>query len=150
MCWNDALDTRLTTLLSGGDAGLDAGAELEVDHPDGKQAFLAALARHHRVEAPTMIWVRPIAGRHEPEPEAPAPSHQVFDLDIARRRNLTFTGARVEGAEIVLDLHNGQRARIRPARAERLVELRRWDSWYYNQLTAHQQLELDALEHDTG
>ena len=150
MCWNDALDARLIRLLSGGDAGLDAGAELEVTHPDGEQAFLAALARHHRVEAPTMIWVRPIGGRHEPEGDPTASSHQVFDLDIARRRNLTFTDARLEGDEIVLDLHNGQRARIRPARAERLVQLRYWDSWYYNRLTADQQLELDALEHDTG
>jgi hypothetical protein len=156
MSWTLDLDRQLAWLLSGGDAGLDGGAELKVRHADGTVAFLAPLARHHRVDPDasddrrTCIWIRPILGGYSPDPRRPGDPAYAFDLAQARRRNLTFTHAHRDGDRLVFELENGQRADVRPARSELLAELRRWDKWYYLHLTATQQAELDALELDSG
>jgi len=156
MTWTEDLDRHLAWLLSGGDASLDAGAELDVRHPDGTVAFLAPLARHHRVDADASarglacIWIRPVVGGHAPDPRHPGDPAYRFDLGEARRRNLTFTGVRRDGDSLTFDLDSGQTARIRPARPDLLGELQRWDTWYYLHLTPAEQAELDALELDTG
>jgi hypothetical protein len=156
MTWTEDLDRHLARLLAGGDAGLDGGAELEVHHPDGTLAFLAPLARHHRVdpdasvEARTCIWIRPIVGGYTPDPRRPGDPIYAFDLAQARRRNLTFTHARRDGDALVFDLDSGQRAQVRPARSDLLTELHRWDTWYYLHLTPTDQATLDAIHLDAG
>jgi hypothetical protein len=156
MPWNRDLDRHLARLLSGGGAGLDGGAELEVRDPDGTLAFLTPLARHHRVDAEasdkerTCIWIRPIAGGHSPDPRRPGDPDYAFDLVEARRRNLTFSHGRRDGDTLVFELDGAQLAHIRPARPELLAELQCWDTWYYLHLTPAQQADLDALELDTG
>ena len=154
MAWNDTLEAHLRWLLAGGDAGLDGGAELEVRHPDGTLAFLAPLARHHRLDAEstperTCIWIRPVVGGYTPEPGTGAPPY-AFDLFEARRRNLTFAACRRDGDALVFDLESGQHAWVRPARDELLDELARWDTYYYVHLPADAQAALDALEADSG
>jgi hypothetical protein len=146
--WTDGLERQLARLLSGGEEGLQAGAELEVCHPDGGVALRAPLARHHRVEGPNLMWIRPVAGGHAPEHDEPGQPAYAFDLAAARRRALEFTSARVEGDAIHLELGAGQAAVIRPAAADTLAELQRWDTYYYTALDAETQAELDALAHD--
>lgn len=141
--WNDSLDRHLVGLLTGGDADLDAGAELEVTHTDGQVAFAAPLARHHRVEHPNLVWIRPVLGGDTTEAGG-----YVFDLSLARRCALEFTTVQVAAQELRLDLVNGQRATIRPAGEESLAELTRWDTYCYTALDAQTEAELDALAHD--
>lgn len=146
--WTGACDRRLARLLAGGEAGLYAGAELEVCHPDGSRAFRAALARHHRVDPPDLVWVRPVVGGYQPDAAEPGEPGYAFELDVARRRGLHVTAAWDHGDELGMDLATGQTAVIRPAAADTLAELRRWDTWYYTSLDAATQRELDALAHD--
>lgn len=151
MRWTPDRDAHLSRLLVGGDEGLDAGAELEVRDPDGAQALLAPLARHHRFDADDgCLWVRPIVGGYEPDPRQTGEPAYAFDLYVARRRALAATRVRRDGDELTFDLAGGQQARIRPARPALLAELERWDTWYYLHLSAEEQADLDALVHDTG
>lgn len=154
--WTEAMQQQLHRLISGGDAELDGGAELEVCHPDGTRAFLAPLARHCRYdpdasdEVRSCIWIRPVvAGSPVDPPGEPA---SVFDVafDETRRRNLTFTDAWQDGDALVFDLEVGQRAYVRPIRSELLDTLQRWDTYYLLHLSAAEQLELDRLDSDPG
>lgn len=151
--WTDQHDRLMAWLLAGGDAGLDGGAELEVSHPDGSAAFRAALARHHRVEPPNLVWIRPVIGGDglgddELEHDESGRAAHAFDVDVARRRALQVRTALADGQELHLELATGQTAVIRPAAADTLAELSRWDTWYYTALGAAGQRELDALDHD--
>ena len=146
--WTDEHDRQLAWLLSGGHAGLDGGAELEVRHDDGSPAFRAALARHHRTEPPDLVWIRPVVGGHAPDRAEAGQPLYAFDLDLARRRGLHVTGVRSDGAELRLDLATGQTAVVRPAAPDTLAELQRWDTWYYTACDSATQRELDALDHD--
>jgi hypothetical protein len=134
----------LAYLLAGAGRDLDGGAELEVSDPDGEMVFLAPLARHHRVEGGT-VWVRPVVGGYRPQ----GWTEYVFSLDAARPRALCPVSVRREGPDLVLQLSSGQVGRIRPAGPETLPELQRWDTFYYNVLTAEQESELDALWGDS-
>lgn len=151
--WTDEHNRLLSWLLVGGDAGLNGGAELEVSHADGSAAFRAALARHHRVEPPDLVWIRPVVGGYglgddELEHKNPGGAARAFDVDVARRRALHLRTARAEGHELHLELATGQTAVIRPAAPDTLAELSRWDTWYYTALDAADQRELDGLDHD--
>lgn len=147
--WPDALEWQLAPLLSGGEKGLQGGAELEVRHPDGAVALRAPLARHHRVEGSNLVWVRPVVGGYAPEHDEPGQPAYAFDLAAARRRALDFTSVQVEGDAIHLELTSGQAAVIRPATGDTLAELQRWDTYYYTVLDVETQAELDALAHDS-
>jgi len=72
-----------------------------------------------------------------------------FSLSAARRRGLRPVELRREGDDLVLELDSGQRARIRPAGADTLPELERWDTFYYLVLTAEDEADLDALWADS-
>lgn len=151
--WTDEHDRLMAWLLAGGDAGLDGGAELDVSHPDGSPAFRAALARHHRVEPPDLVWIRPVIGGYglidyELEHDESGRAAYAFDVEVARRRALQVRTARAHGQELHLDLATGQSAVIRPAATDTLAELSRWDTWYYTALDAAAQRDLDALNHD--
>jgi hypothetical protein len=74
----------------------------------------------------------------------------VFSLSLARRRGLAFTAARLdEHGDIVLTLRSGQVARIQPAAGGELEELRRWDDFTLNVLTAAEEEQLDRLDGDS-
>lgn len=140
--WSDELDAQLTRLLAD-------GAELAVSHPDGSPALRAALARCHRVDdqAPA-VWILPLVGGYRPaHPEGGV--DYAFDLQITRRRNLTFRSVHVDADDrLVFDLINDQRAVIHPAAADTIGELRRWEA-YYATLPADIRTALDTLTADT-
>ncbi|MEX2621551.1 MAG: hypothetical protein WD250_15145 [Egibacteraceae bacterium] len=146
--WTKTLDRHLADLLTGGEAGLESGAELEVRHPAGEVAFRAPLARHHRVEGTSLVWVRPIDDGYVPDRSEAGQPPYAFDVDVTRRRALEFTTARIDGATIRFVLTTGQHAVVRPAGPDTLAELQRWDTYYYTVLDAETQRELDALDHD--
>lgn len=134
--WTDDLDQLLTRLLA-------EGAELAVSHPDGTHAFRAALARHHRVDTDSRaIWILPLVGGYHTE------SGYAFDLQVTRRRNLTFhTVSVTDDNQLAFELTD-QRAVVRPAGADVIGELRRWDT-YYAGLDADTKTAVDALTADT-
>lgn len=136
----------LAFLLAGAGRDLEGGAELEVSDPDGGVVFFAPLARHHRLEDGT-VWVRPVVGGYRPQ--GPAMPEYAFSLDTARPRALCPVSVRREGPELILELDSGQVGRIRPAGSETLPELQRWDTFYYNVLTAEEEAELDRLWGDS-
>lgn len=156
MTWTTHLDSHFRRLLDGGDDGLDGGAELEVFHPDGARAFLAPLARHYRYDPEVSdgqracVWIRPLVGGYPINPRQPGEPTYAFDLDEARRRNLTFTRCWQDGDTLVFDLDSGQRAYVRPIRSQLLAELQRWDTFYLLYLDAADQARLDALDSDPG
>lgn len=134
--WTDDLDRLLTRLLA-------EGAELAVSHPDGTPAFRAALARHHRVDTDSgAIWILPLVGGYQTE------SGYAFDLQTTRRRNLTFHTVAADDDQLAFELITDQRAVVRPAGADVIGELRRWDT-YYAGLDADTKTALDALTADT-
>jgi hypothetical protein len=142
---------RIDTLLSGrhtttGDE-LDAGAELVVGDPDGREVFRAALARHHRADPddPRLIWVRPIIGGYTEE----RTGLRLYDLNLCRRRGLSVTDAQIRDGDVVLSLDSGQTARITPASPEALAELQAWDTFTLTILTTEEENELGRLSGDT-
>lgn len=143
---DDEFWTTLSELLRGGgqDTGDDLpGAELVV-FEGGVQVFCAALARHARRDRadPMVIWIRPLV--------APAASHTelpAFDLTVVRRRALHLTDAQIDDTGLAIDLASGQRARIEPARADRLAALQDFDTWMTT-LAVEQRAEIEALTHD--
>ncbi|MGH8880846.1 MAG: hypothetical protein ACRD0P_26420 [Stackebrandtia sp.] len=143
--------TKLNDLLAGHhtDTGdpLDAGAELLITEPDGTGSYRAALARHHRREPdpPAVLWLRPIHGADTD----PATGRAVYNLNIARRRGITYTSIEIDGDSIRFRLPSGQTACIRPATGDTLVELKRWDEFTYLTLTAEEETALDALDADS-
>lgn len=140
--WNEELDTRMTRLLT-------EGAELSVSHPDGTSAFRAALGRCHRVDADSgAVWILPLVGGYRPARPEPGGEY-AFDLEITRRRNLTFHRVHVdEHDRLVFELINDQTAVVQPAGADLVGRLRRWDT-YYATLPADIQTALDTLTADT-
>ena len=137
---------------------LDAGAQLLVTDPDGREVFRAALARHHRIDPddPHTLWIRPIlGGGHASEPSRDPASGRsagryVFNLNVARRRALTFADVRTEpDGDVVFQLRNSQTARIQPVTGTELDELRRWDEFTLNVLTASEEASLEALDGDS-
>lgn len=104
------------------------------------------LARHHRVEPgdPSALWIRPILGHYQEEDGTDA-----YDLDLARRRALRYTCARVaEDGAVELDLAAGASVRIEPAGPEAMTEIARWDAFMLEVLPAETEAELDSLETD--
>ena len=138
----------LQFLLAGAGRDLEGGAELEVSDPGGEVVFAAALARHCRLDDEGILWVRPVVGGYRPAPAEGMPPY-VFSLNAARPRGLLAVGVGREGEDLVLELDSGQRASIRPARAETLAELQRWDDFYYLALSAEEEADLDALWGDS-
>lgn len=126
---------------------LDAGAEIVVTNPDGRETYRAALARHCRVDEyePNLLWIRPIPA------SVPAPSTgtSVFNLSICRRRSLSWDGVRVENEHVVFTLRSGQTAHIGPAAGETLVVLQEWDTFTLTLLTAEEERALERLEEDS-
>jgi hypothetical protein len=142
---------RIDALLAGrhtttGDE-LDAGAELVVGDPGGWEVFRAVLARHHRVDAdePRLVWVRPITGGYTDE----RTGLRLYDLNVCRRRALSYTDAQVRGSGVVLSLDSGQTACITAASPEALAELQAWDTFTLNILTTEEERELSRLSGDT-
>lgn len=138
---------HLQVLLAGAGRDLEGGAELEVSDPGGNVVFAAALARQCRFDDEGILWVRPVVGGYCPAGEGMPP--YAFSLNAARPRGLLPLGVGREGEDLVLELESGQRARIRPARAEMLAELQRWDDFYYLALTVGEEAALDALWGDS-
>jgi len=144
---------RLADLLEGRHARTDdeqdTGAQLVVTEPDGTEVFRAPLARHHMFDPddPGVLWLRPVlGGTQSPEPGG----SYVFNLSLSRRRGLAYSSARIdENGDIVLALRGGQVARIQPAAGRELEELRRWDDFTLNILTAEEETDLDRLETDS-
>lgn len=145
-CWDAELDGHLAWLLRGG-RELAGGAELEVRDND-RVVFCAPLARHHRVDHTGTLWVRPIVGGVAADGSRPGQPRYAFDPNVARRRALSAVRVRRAGVDLVVDLSNGQQARIRPARGARLATLRHWDTWLYTAVRADEEAELDALATD--
>jgi len=137
----------LQSLVSGGPAGLEGGAELEVFDEAGQSVLLAPLARHARLDEDRIIWVRPIVSGFSPQVQG-EPGY-VFDLHEARRRALDALAIRTDGSELVLELRSKERARVRAATGRTKSDLDLWDRFYYSVLDAHDQIELDALEADS-
>ncbi len=140
---------RFAALLAGdhtttGDE-LEAGAQLVVTDPDGSEVFRTALARHWRIdqEDEYLIWIRPILGGWS--------EHSVpyFNLSLARRRSLGYTTAERDGDDVVFHLHNDLTARVQPAAGDELAELRRWDIFTLNVLTATEETGLEELMADS-
>lgn len=136
----------LKEMVSGGDAGLEGGAELEVFDESGRSVFLAALARHVRLDDDGIIWIRPIVGGLRPE--ARGEPGYAFDLSVARRRALDALKIRREGDELLLQLPSGDEAHIRRVSRRTEPDLEKWDGFFYNTLDADEQLETDLLRDD--
>ena len=142
-----AWEARLAELLGGGD-DLESGAELEVHDLEGNVVFLAPLARHYRVEDDA-LWIRPVVGGYEPERAVGAPVY-AFSLNEARARGLSpLENMAVVGEELVVLTGAGQEAHIRQAGPTTMPELERWDAFFYNVLSAQEQLELDEVVGDS-
>lgn len=142
-----AWEQRLAELLAGGE-DLEAGAELEVRDPGGAVVFLAPLARHFRIED-EVLWVRPVVGGYEPERVVGNPTY-AFSLNQARARGLSpLRGMTMVGEELVILTGAGQEAHIRPASPGTMAELERWDSFFYNVLSAQEQELLDQVVGDS-
>jgi len=159
---------RLDDLLAGrqtvqpvepGPAGA-AGAELVVTDPttdpttdsgpDAGEVFRAPLARHYRVDDydPQLIWIRPILGGYAPAD--PSSEHDyLFHLNTARRRSLHIARATVQEDDVVLQLRNGQSARIGPATGPARTQLWLWDQFMAITLTAQQAAQLAELREDS-
>ena len=138
---------RLADLLAGRGQGvadeLEAGAQLRFADPDRPPV---PLARHHRIQDgdPSLLWIRPITGHYRAEGGADG-----FDLQIARRRAITFTAARLTGdGAVALTARDGTEVRIEPAGAEAMAEISRWDTFTLTVLTAAQEQVLNALASD--
>lgn len=141
--WSGELNAQLTRLLA-------EGAELAVSHPDGTPAFRAVLARCHRVDVQaSAVWIMPLVGGYRPaHPEGGV--DYAFDLQITRRRNLTFRSVVVDADDrLVFELVNDQRAVVGPAAADTIGELRRWDT-FHAALPADLRTDLDSLTLDTA
>jgi hypothetical protein len=95
------------------------------------------------------VWIRPVVGGYEPDHSEPGLPPYAFSLEVARPRSLAFTGVAGDAAELVFDLVNAQRARIRPAGPATFPELERWDTFYYTVLTAQEEAELDLVAGDS-
>ncbi|MFI6689282.1 hypothetical protein [Streptomyces sp. NPDC050485] len=123
---------------------VDAGARLIVSDPDGTEVFRAALARHHRFEDgdDQVLWIRPLVGGADTE------SGYLFDLNVARRRSLSYLRAGLVDDGVEIDLSSGQRARIEPADGPELEELTRWDD-FTNRLTPDEDAALGRLDADS-
>ena len=142
-----AWEARLAELLGGGD-DLESGAELEVHDLEGNVVFLAPLARHYRIEDDA-LWIRPVVGGYEPERAVGAPVY-AFSLNEARARGLSpLENMAVVGEELVVLTGAGQEAHIRQAGPTTMPELERWDAFFYNVLSAQEQLELDEVVGDS-
>jgi hypothetical protein len=140
-------EQRLAELLAGGE-DLRSGAELEVRDPGGEVVFLAPLARHYRLDDGA-VWIRPVVGGYVPERVVGAPVY-AFSLNEARVRALSPVEAMtMVGEELVMLTGTGQEAHIRPAGLATSVELERWDSFFYNVLSAREQEELDQVVGDS-
>ena len=142
-----AWEQRLAELLRGGE-DLEWGAELEVRDPSGEMVLLAPLARHYRVDE-DVVWIRPVVGGYQPERVVGAPAY-AFSLNEARARALApLEEIVVVGDELVVVTGTGQEAHIRQAGPTTMPELERWDAFFYNVLSAQEQLELDEVVGDS-
>jgi hypothetical protein len=144
--WHKAMEGLLSGSHSSTGDELDAGAQLVVADPDGREAFRAALARHFRLDPDeeNLLWVRPIA----PGSEDPSLGMRVYNLDRCRRRALAWTKVELSGEAIIFTLQGGQIASVEEARGEELEELKSWDSFVLG-LSVGEEQELDALDSDS-
>lgn len=137
---------RFGELVIGGPDVDEGGAELVVEDPDGTVAFRAPLARMWRHEPDTKsIWIRPIIGGHQDYPGAP----WRFSISNCRRRGLKYLAAAIHGDRVVLDLWNGQRARVQPVNEDLRGQLERWDTFVLTQMSAEAEAALEALAEDS-
>jgi hypothetical protein len=146
MDWESTVHGLITGAHTSTGDELDAGAQLVVEHPDGQEAYRAALARHYRLdeEQESLLWVRPIVPGG-PDPET---GERVYNLNACRRRSLAWTHLQVHEHSVVFTLVNGQVARIEPAQDRELDELRSWDMYQLN-LTAEEEHALEQLREDS-
>ncbi|WP_028648066.1 hypothetical protein [Nocardiopsis sp. CNT312] len=146
MHWNRQLESLLGGAHSPTGDETDAGAQLVVTQAGGQEVFRAPLARHVRVdpEQERLLWVRPI----HPGGADPATGTRVYNLNLCRRRALSWTEAGVDGDAVVFALSSGQSARIEPAAGGELAELRLWDVFVLG-LSAQEEEELEALSSDS-
>ncbi|MEV7038351.1 hypothetical protein [Amycolatopsis sp. NPDC051061] len=119
------------------------GAELVVVD-GGYEVFRAALARHARRDRddPAVVWIRPLVALSTMQSGL-----ATFDVAVVRRRALHVADAGIDDDCLTLDLVSGQRARIEPARADRLAVLQDFDTWILT-LVRNQRLDIEGLEHD--
>lgn len=141
--WSERLADLLAGRGQGADDELEAGAQIRVE---GADIAPIPLARHYRLEAGNrqLLWIRPITGHYR----APDGSDR-FDLNIARRRAVSFTAARLsEDGAVAFDLEDGGSVRIEAAGPEAMAEIARWDAFMLGALTSEQERVLDALDAD--
>ncbi|GAA1095407.1 hypothetical protein [Nocardiopsis metallicus] len=124
----------------------DAGAQLVVTDPGGQVVFRAALARHCRLDQDeeNLLWIRPIA----PGSDDPSSGVRVYNLELCRRRALTWEKVESAGEAVIFTLQNGQVARVEPAQNKELEELQAWDAFILG-LSADEEQELDSLDSDS-
>ena len=130
-------------------AGLvTAGAELTVTDPDGTLAYLAPLARHHRVDDDEpVVWIRPLTDPAAPDVKG---GPWRFGLNACRRRALpTERVVAVGDSRVVLDLPTGQTAEIHPIGEDLQAQLDRWDDFVLTVLPADVELALEDLTDDS-
>lgn len=136
-----ALDALIRT-----DPDVHPGAELVVTNPDGSEAFRAPLARMWRAEPDSnVIWIRPVLGGHQEYPGGP----WRFPLADVRRRNLNYTDVTISDNEVVFELVNDQRARLRPTRPDLQPQLEHWDTFVLTVLPADIEAALTELAEDS-
>lgn len=134
--------------LAGWLAELERGAEIEVRDPDGTVAFLAPLARHHRLDPDDdVLWLRPVVGGYVPSGGGTPP--YAFHLNEARARAISTRDVSMHGDEIVFVTGTGQVAHLRPAGPETRAELDRWDDFVYLVLSAEEEAALDEVWGDS-
>jgi hypothetical protein len=141
------LDHRIRVLVAGDpEPERPAGAELTI-LDSGHAVYTAALARMSRRDGNT-VWIRPIVGR---VPSFDQHQPVVFSLNAARRRGLTVLGARyLDGGRIHLELAGGLTATIGPVTAAQAAkDLRDWDTFTTQVLTAAEEHELEQLREDS-
>ncbi|SKK36757.1 hypothetical protein [Mycobacteroides abscessus] len=115
------------------------GAQLAViDDETGEIIYRQPIARQIRHEQDeSVLWVRQIIG--------PGPS---FDPNSSRRRSLPTTHVRVRDGSVSFEIPGGQTAIISAAVDDQIPVLDAWDTWKLTQLTAEQEIALEALEDD--
>ncbi|MEV6818441.1 hypothetical protein AB0M72_06770 [Nocardiopsis dassonvillei] len=145
MDWHSTVQSLLAGAHTSTGDELDAGAQLVVDHPDGQEAYRAALARYCRLgEYQDVLWIRPIV----PGSLDPRTGQRVYNLSLCRRRSLAWSHVQADEERVFFTLVSGQVARIEAAHGAELDELRIWDAFQL-ELTAQEEQALEELREDS-
>lgn len=163
--WTAEVLAAVQTLLSGShaeeserdeDDAAATGATLRVTDPDGTLVYTAPLARMWRLDPddPTVLWLRPIAGRATP-PDGDTELTPTFSLSAARRRSIAADTVHLSAdgdtatPMITVEQRTGQRATITVAAGDELAELAAWDTFTLTVLSAADEAALEELAEDS-